>query len=58
MLSYLIHKTSFRIVTSVAEAADVNSNGIETLANDVSSFFINSKPADIIGSRKLRNLLS
>ena len=44
------------IATSVAEAAAVNPNGIKTLfANSVSTFFINGKPADINGLRKLRN---
>ena len=44
------------MAVSVAEAATVNREGNKTLlANGVSIFFINGKPADINGLRKLRN---
>ena len=46
----------FWIGASVAGAAAVNPDGIKTLlANSVSTCFINGKPADINGLRKLRN---
>ena len=49
-------KFIFLIAASVAEAAAVKPNGIKTLyANGVRAFFINGKPADINGLRKLRN---
>ena len=49
-------KFIFLIAASVAEAAAIKPNGIKTLyANGVTAFFINGKPADINGLRKLRN---
>ena len=46
----------FLIATSVTDAAAVNTNGIKTLlANGVSAFFINGKPAHINCLRKLRS---
>ena len=43
----------------VADTAAVNPNGTKMLlANGVVTFFINGKPADIVGPRKLRNLPS
>ena len=49
-------KFIFLIAASVAEAAAVKPNGIKTLyANGVRALFINGKPADINGLRKLRN---
>ena len=55
MLSYMI-QFFFLIATSVTDAAAVNTNGIKTLlANGVSAFFINGKPAHINCLRKLRS---
>ena len=50
-------KILFEIAASVADAdAAVNSNGIKTLlANGVSRYFINVKPAVINGLRKMIN---
>ena len=49
-------KKIFRIAASVAHAAAVNPNVTKTtLFNGVSKFFINGKPTDINGRRKLRN---
>ena len=46
----------FLTAASVADAAAVNLNGTKTLlANGVSTFFINGKPAVINGLRKLKN---
>ena len=46
-------KIFFWIAAPVADAASVNLNGNKTLlADDISSFFINGKPADINGLRK------
>ena len=49
-------KNLFRIVAFVPDVAIVNPNGTRKLfANDVRIFFINGKPTDINGLRKLRN---
>ena len=46
-------KISFWIAAPVADAAAINLNDNKTvLADDISSFFINGKPADINGLRK------
>ena len=46
------------MAASVAEAGAVNSKGTKMLlATVVSTFFINGKPPDINGLRKLRNPL-
>ena len=46
------------MAASVAEAGAVNSKGTKMLlANGVNTFFINGKPTDINGLRKLRNPL-
>ena len=49
-------KYFFWIDASVPYTATVNPNGTKTrLTNSVSTFFINGKPTDINGLRKLRN---
>ena len=49
-------KILFWIAASVIDAPAVNPNGLKTfLANGVSTFYINAKPAVINGLRKLRN---
>ena len=52
-------KILFLIATSVADAAAVTLNGNKMLlVDDVSTFFINGKPAGIKGIGKLRKLSS
>ena len=49
-------KILFWIAASVIDAPGVNPNGLKTfLANGVSTFYINAKPAVINDLRKLRN---
>ena len=50
-------KTFFWIAASVADVAAVNPNGIKMLLdNGVKTLFVNGKPTDIDGLRKLKNL--
>ena len=52
-------KTFIWIAPSVPDAAASNLNGIKALlANGVSKFFVNGKPAVINGLKQLRNSLS